>query len=158
MIWKHLHAAVAAAAIVAGAGSLQSQAADPMLGTWTLNTAKSKSPYSSGTSVISAVGDAVKVTATLVAKDGTRYAWEWTAKYDGKDVPVTGTTPFGSGGTASLTRVDTHTVKTVGKMKGRAMLTQTIVVSPDGRSRTVTTTGTDPNGQPVNTVAVYDKQ
>lgn len=148
-----------ALAIVGLAGAApHAQSADPMLGTWTLNTAKSRTPYKSGTSVIEPVGDGVKVTADMVGADGTAYHWTWTAKYDGKDVPITGTTPFGSGTVAALTRVDANTARIVGKRNGEVILTQTIVTSADGRTRTLTTTGKDAKGQTVETVTVYDKQ
>lgn len=156
MAWKHL---VAASAVVMLAGvTAHAQTADPMVGTWKLNVAKSKTTYKSGTSVIEAVGDAVKVTADLVGADGTAFHWTWTAKYDGKEAPVEGTTPFGPGATASITRVDPHTVKVVGKRDGKVILSQTIVVSADGKTRTVTTKGTDAKGQPIDTVSVYDRQ
>lgn len=156
MAWKHL---ITAAAIVAFAGTTaHAQSADPMLGTWKLNVAKSKTTYKSGTTVIEAVGDAVKVTADLAAADGTAYHWTWTAKYGGPDAPVTGTTPYGPGAVASLTRVDPHTVKVVGKRDGKVILTQTIATSADGKTRTVTTKGTDAKGQSIDTVSLYDKQ
>ena len=133
--------------------------ADPMLGNWKLNVAKSKTTYKSGTTVIEAAGDAVKVTADLAAADGTAYHWTWTAKYDGKDNPVTGTTPYGASGlVAALTKVDAHTAKVVGKKDGKVVMTQTIVTAADGKTRTVTTSGTDAKGQPINTVSVYDRQ
>jgi hypothetical protein len=148
-----------AIAVVACAGVAPlAQSPDPMLGTWKLNTARSKSPYKSGTSIVEAAGDGVKVTADMVAADGTPYHWTWTAKYDGKDVPITGTTPFGAGTMAALTRVDAHTAKIVGKKNGEVILTQTIVTSADGKTRTLTTRGKDAKGQPVDTVSVYDKQ
>jgi hypothetical protein len=156
MSWKHLFAAAAVVAFAATTAGAQS--ADSMVGTWKLNVAKSKTPYKSGTSVVEAVGDAVKVTADLVRTDGTAYHWTWTAKYDGKDVPITGTTPYGAGTTASLTRIDAHTVKVVGKRNGEVVLTQTIVTSADGKTRTLTTKGKDANGQAVDTVSVYDRQ
>ena len=150
--------AILVVAGLAGASAL-AQSGDPMLGTWKLNVAKSKTPYKSGTTVIEAAGDAVKVTADLAAADGTAYHWTWTAKYDGKDNPVTGTTPYGATGlAASLTRVDAHTAKVVGKKDGKVVMTQTIVTSPDGKTRTVTTKGTDAKGQTVDSVSIYDKQ
>jgi hypothetical protein len=156
MPWKHLFVA---ATVVAFAGSTASaQSPDSMVGTWKLNVAKSKTPYKSGTSVIEAVGDAVKVTADLVGTDGTAYHWTWTAKYDGKDAPITGTTPYGPGATALLTRVDANTVKVVGKRNGEVILTQTIVTSADGKTRTVTTKGKDAKGQPIDSASVYDRQ
>ena len=156
MTSKHLLAAVALVAL-AGAAPL-AQSPDSMLGTWKLNTAKSKSPYKSGTSVVEAVGDAIKVTADLVRGDGTAFHWTWTAKYDGKDAPITGTTPYGPGAVAALTRVDAHTVKIVGKRDGQEILTQTISTSADGKTRTVTTHGKDAKGQAIDTMSVYDKQ
>ena len=156
MTSKYLLAAVA---IVAHAGAAPlAQSPDSMLGTWKLNTAKSKSPYKSGTSVVEAVGDAIKVTADLVGGDGTAYHWTWTAKYDGKDTPITGTTPYGPGAVGALTRVDAHTVKIVGKRDGQEILTQTIATSADGKTRTVTTHGKDAKGQAIDTMSVYDKQ
>ena len=156
MTWKHL---LTAAALIGLAGvATPATAADSMVGTWKLNAAKSKSPYKSGTSVSEAVGDGLKVTVDLVGADGTPYHWSWTAKYDGKDVPITGTTPFGAGTMAALTRVDAHTARIVGKKNGEVILTQTIVTSADGKTRTLTTRGKDAKGQPVDTVSVYDKQ
>jgi hypothetical protein len=38
------------------------------------------------------------------------------------------------------------------------MTTQTSAVSSDGKTRTVTTKGVNASGQPVNNVAVYEKQ
>jgi hypothetical protein len=150
--------AVLVVAGFAGAAVL-AQSGDPMLGTWKLNVAKSKTTFKSGTTVIEAAGDAIKVTADLAAADGTAFHWTWTAKYDGKDNPVTGTTPYGATGlAASVTRVDPHTAKVVGKKDGKVVMTQTIVTAPDGKTRTVTTKGTDAKGQSVDTVAVYDKQ
>jgi hypothetical protein len=156
MAWKHLFVAATLAAVAAAPARAQS--ADPMLGTWKLNVAKSKTTYKSGTTVIEAVGDAVKVTADLAAADGTAYHWTWTAKYGGPEAAVTGTTPFGPGEVAALTRVDPHTVKVVGKRDGKVILNQTIVTSADGKTRTVTTKGTDAKGQPIDTVSVYDRQ
>ena len=156
MAWKHLFAAAALVAFAATPS--HAQPADPMLGTWKLNVAKSKTPYKSGTSVVEAVGDAIKVTADLAGGDGTAYHWTWTAKYDGKDVPITGTTPFGAGTVAALTRVDARTAKIVGKRNGEVILTQVIVTSADGKTRTLTTKGKDAKGQAVETVSVYDKQ
>jgi hypothetical protein len=135
------------------------QAPDPMLGNWKLNVAKSKTAYKSGTTLLEKAGDAVKATVDLVGADGTAYHWTWTTKYDGKDSPVTGNTPYGKGAmTASATKADSHTVTVVGKMDGKVVVTQTLKVSADGKTRTVTTKGTDAKGQPVDTVSIYDKQ
>jgi hypothetical protein len=44
------------------------------------------------------------------------------------------------------------------KKGGKVVVTGRIVVSADGRSRTVTTRGTNPKGKRVRNTAVYDKQ
>ena len=148
---------VVSAVAVAGAVAL-AQGTDPMVGSWKLNVAKSKSPYKSGSTVIEQVGDALKVTADLIGTDGTAYHWTWTAKYGGPEAPVTGTTPFGPGATAALTRVDAHTVKVVGKRNGEVVLNQTITTSADGKTRTVTTKGKDAKGQPADSMSYSARQ
>ena len=50
------------------------------------------------------------------------------------------------------------TSSTVASSPGKAKLTGRIVVSNDGKTRTVTTTATDAQGKKVTNVAVYDKQ
>ena len=49
-------------------------------------------------------------------------------------------------------------MQTVSKKAGKVTATQQSVVSADGKTRTVTTKGVNATGQPVNNVAVYDKQ
>jgi hypothetical protein len=45
-----------------------------------------------------------------------------------------------------------------GKKDGKVTLTGRIVVSANGRTRTLTTTGTDAKGKRFSNRAVYDKQ
>ena len=92
------------------------QAKNPLVGTWTLNVAKSKAPFKSGVTIIEAVGDGLKFVVDLEGKDGTKHHWEFTANYDGKDVPVTGSNPYGD--TVALTRVNARTIRTVAKNGG----------------------------------------
>src|SRR5215470_7824084 len=68
-------------------------AADPQIGTWKLNEAKSKIAAGSPkftTVVYEAAGDSVKVTVDGTGSDGKPAHNEWTGKFDGKDYPVTG--------------------------------------------------------------------
>ena len=141
------------------AGSALAQS-DSQIGAWTLNVAKSK--YSPGpvpksaTTKIEAAGNGTKVVVDQVLADGTTRRWESTAAYDGKDAPVTGNNPDAD--TIARTRIDATTVQTIQKKAGKVTLTQRSVVSADGKTRTVTTTGTNAAGQQVNNVAVYEKQ
>ena len=147
-----------AAVVVGGAsGTTLAQSDDPLIGTWKLNAEKSKpQSFKSGTTVIERAGEGVKFTVDLAGADGTAYHWTFTAKYDGKDYPATGNSPFGD--VAALTRVDPHTTRITVKQGGKESATQTIVVSADGKTRTVTTKGTDAKGRPIDSTSFYEKQ
>jgi len=132
-------------------------AADPQIGTWKLNEAKSKfSPGSpkNHTVVYEVAGDQVKVTVDGVDGKGQPLHHVWTGKFDGKDYAVTGN-PMED--TRAYKKVNDHTLTFDQKKGGKAVLTGRIVVATDGKSRTVTTSGTV-DGQKVTTTAVYDKQ
>jgi hypothetical protein len=128
------------------------------MGTWKLNEAKSK--FSPGapkntTVVYEAAGDSVKVTVDGVGADGKPSHNEWTGKFDGKDYPVTGDS---SADTRSYKRVDAHTLKLSNKKGDKVTMSGTATVSADGKTRTVTISGTDASGKKVSATAVYDKQ
>ena len=145
------------AALVGIAGVMVlAQSTNPLVGTWNLNVAKSKAPFTSGTTIVEAVGDGIKFTVDLVGTDGTKTHWEFTANYDGKDNPVTGNSPYGD--TVAVTRVNARTTRIVGKNAGKPTTTHTIVVSADGKTRTTTAKGTDTTGKPVDAVSFYEKQ
>jgi len=132
-------------------------AADAQIGTWKLNDAKSK--FSPGapkpvTVVYEAAGDQVKVTVDGVDGKGQPLHHVWTGKFDGKDYAVTGNPAEDN---RAYKRVNDHTLTFDQKKGGKAVITGRIVVAGDGKSRTVTTSGTV-DGQKVTTTAVYDKQ
>jgi hypothetical protein len=145
------------AAILLGVvcGTALAQSSDPLVGTWKVNAEKSKGSKG-GTTKIEAVGSGVKFDVEVVAPDGTVSHWGFTANYDGKDNPVTGSSPYGN--VVALTRVDAHTVEITSKQDGKPMVTSTIVLSADGKTRTTTTKGTDTKGQALDIVAFYEKQ
>jgi hypothetical protein len=152
-----LKRSLAAAVFVAMVGALAlAQSTSPLVGTWKLNVEKSKSPFKSGTSVIEAAGEGIKFTVDLVATDGTKSHWGFTANYDGKDVPVTGDSMYGD--TVAVRRVNERTITIAGKFKGKPTTTHTITVSADGKTRTSTAKGTDKSGKPVNSTSFYEKQ
>jgi hypothetical protein len=147
----------AAALVIVSSASMFAQASNPLVGTWKLNAAKSKgSTFKSGTTKVEAAGEGVKFTVDLVAEDGTASHWSFTANYDGKDVKVTGASPYGD--TAALSRVDARTTRIVSKRAGKVVMTQTIAVSEDGKTRTTTGKGTDAKGQPVDVMSFYERQ
>jgi hypothetical protein len=130
---------------------------NPQMGTWKLNEAKSKfaGKARNHTVVYEAAGDQIKVTVDGVDENGGAVHNEWTGKFDGKEYPVTGD---GSSDARSYRMVDKHTLALTGMKGGKQNLTGRVVVSADGKTRTVTTTSTDASGKKVTNVAVYDKQ
>jgi len=155
-----LFAVVALGLVAVLAGTALAQPTDPSIGTWKVNPAKST--YAAGTAPKGvttkheAAGVGVKSTVDSVDADGTVRHWTYASNYDGKDSPITGNCPYGD--SIARTRVDANTTRAVYKNGGTVTANQTSVVSGDGKSRTVTTTGTNAKGKAVNSVVVYDKQ
>jgi hypothetical protein len=130
----------------------------PQMGTWKLNEAKSK--FSPGaaknhTVVYEASGDSIKVTVDGVDGNGAATHNEWTGKFNGRFYAVTGDA---TSDMRSYRKINNHTLALTGKKGGKITLTGRIVVSTDGKTRTVTTTATDSKGKRVTNKAVYDKQ
>jgi hypothetical protein len=133
-------------------------ASDVSMGTWKLNEAKSKlapGMAKNTTVVYEAAGDNVKVTIDGNGNDGNPTHNEWTGKFDGKDYPVTGDPNQDA---RSITKIDDRTLAFKVKKDGKVTISGRIVVSADGKSRTVTTSGTDSKGKKLKSTAVYDKQ
>ncbi len=129
----------------------------PEMGTWKLNEAKSKlaGKARNHTVTYEAAGDQTKVTVDGVDENGAAVHSEWTGKFDNKDYPVTGDA---NSDVRSYRRVNSNTLSLTGKKGGKVTLSGRIVVSRDGKSRTVTTTTTNAQGKRVTNTAVYDKQ
>jgi hypothetical protein len=97
----------------------------------------------------------VKVTVDGTDGEGKPTHSEWRGKYDGKDYPVTGDP---NSDTRSSKKVDDHTLVITNKKGDKVGITARAVVSADGKTRTVTISGTDSKGQKYTSTAVYDKQ
>jgi hypothetical protein len=138
--------------------TLSAQAADPASGTWELNLAKSK--FSPGpapkslTRKFEVTGDTVKYDLTGMDAEGKPIHVTYTAKYDGKDYPVTGSADFDA---ISFKRVDGVTTQATLKKGGKVVQTSKRVLSKDGKTLTLTTTGTNANGEAVHNISVFDK-
>jgi hypothetical protein len=135
------------------------QSTDPWIGTWKLDTAKSKyspgpSPQSS-TITLEAVDGGIKQTTDTTPLSGPRTHAEVTAKFDGRDYPVKGNP---NADMQAFTKIDGHSYQVVGKKGGKVTLTSKIVISADGKTRTVTQTGTDGQGKAVNNTIVYGRK
>jgi len=133
-------------------------AANPNLGTWKLNEAKSK--ISAGTPknltvVYEAAGENIKGTIDGVDAQGKPTHNEWTGKFDGKDYPVTGDP---NSDTRAIKQIDEHNYELTVKKGDKVTMTGKAVISADGKTRTVTVSGTNAKGEKVKSTAVYDKQ
>lgn len=133
-------------------------AADVNTGTWKLNEAKSKvsagAPKNSMI-VIAAAGDSMKVTVDGVGADGKPSHNTWTGKFDGKDYAITGDP---ASDMRAYKPVDDHTLALTEKKGGKVTNSGKVAISANGKTRTVTVSGTDPSGKKVSITFVYDKQ
>jgi len=126
---------------------------------WKLNVAKSK--YSPGpapqslTVKVEASGQGEKVTNEGVNADGTPTMTQYTANFDGKDYPLTGSQIADK---VSLKRIDARTTVRTDKKGDKTVQTLTRVVSQDGKTMTVTIKGTNAQGQAVDNVLDFEKQ
>jgi flagellar hook assembly protein FlgD len=131
--------------------------ASPHMGTWTLNEAKSKIPAgaSKNTKVVyEAAGDQVKVIVDGIDAEGKPIHNEWTGKFDGKDYAVTGDPSIDM---RAYKQVNEHTLEMTFKHDGKVVGGGKVVVSADGKTRTVTNEWKDAKGKQFKTTGVYDK-
>ena len=146
--------------VAADVAQLSAQAKDPRIGTWKLNVAKSTydpgPPPQSQTLKVEPAGKGEKVTSESVTADGKKLTVTYTANFDGKDYPLTGSA-LGAD-KVSLKRIDARTTERVDKKDGKAVVTIKRVVSADGKTMTATAKGTNAEGKPMNNVAVFEKQ
>jgi hypothetical protein len=143
--------------ISAVAASLCLAADDAFMGTWKLNEAKSKigaGMPKNNTVVYAQSGD--EVTITVDGTNGGKAVHHvWTGKFDGKDYPAKGSDRQD---TRAYTKVDANTLTYKVKKDGKDVGSGKVVVSADGKSRTVTESNTGKDGKEATTTAVFDKQ
>ena len=140
--------------------------ADMLTGTWKLNVAKSKyspGPAPQGNTVkFTAIDGGIKLVADGVDSQGKKTHNEYTAKFDGKDNPtkpmLDGKANPNAADSVSYKKIDDNTYEATAKLKGKTLNTARHVISKDGKTRTVTTTGTNAQGQKLNDVTVFEKQ
>ena len=132
-------------------------AANPHMGTWKLNEAKSKLVPGMGkntTVTYAEQKDKIKITVDGVDKDGKPTHSVWVGKFDGKAYPVKGNLPYNS---VAYRVVNDRTNDITAMKDGKIGWSGQITVSADGKSRTVTTNGTGADGKKFSGKAVYDK-
>jgi hypothetical protein len=144
---------ISSAAIAAGS------AADPVVGTWKLNVAKSKfSPgpaLKSQTRIYSQSAQGITLNMKTVSSEGKETTTQTTYQFDGKDYPVTGVPDYDS---LSGKQIDTNTAEFTLKKAGKTIGTTRRTVSKDGKTLTATSKVTDAKGEKSDDVTVFDKQ
>ena len=149
-----------ALALTAVPAAVLAQMADPIVGTWKLDVAKSTykpgpAPKST-TIVVEQAGKGVKVAIDAVNADGSPLKWGFTSLRDGKtEAPTTGNPLFD---TVTATRESANEGTNLYKKGGKLVMTTKVAIAADGKTMTVTSTGTDAKGQAVNNVAHYARQ
>jgi hypothetical protein len=143
-------------AVFVVAGSLW--AADPFVGTWKMNGAKSKiasQAPKSFTMKIEALDNSLKWTSDMVAVDGTASNGAWSGKYDGEDYANTGSADYDA---IAAKRINANTFNSVLKKGGKVVGTGRGVVSKSGKTLTLTSKLKNAQGQDITDVIVFDKQ
>jgi hypothetical protein len=153
---------VAVAALLAVSSAVRSQGADPWIGTWKVNLAKStyspgpKPTVAATVKIESSPGGGIKTTIDGANAQGQPTHTETVGMFDGKDNPVQGAPAPNT--TTAYTRIDDRTFQGMGKVDGKATTTTKVTISADGKTLTATVTGQNAQGQTVNNVIVADKQ
>lgn len=151
--------ALLALAVFAISVGLQA-ADDPFVGTWKLDVTRSTyspGPASRGEILTSEPygKNGIKTTAKITDAQGKQSVTAYQGTFDGKDYPITGDA---NADTTSMTRPDAYTIVRTNKKAGKVTTTLRREVSKDGKTLTVTQTGTDIKGRTIHNVTIFDKQ
>jgi hypothetical protein len=159
--------------VVGGLGPLVAQeasgrqAVDPLIGTWSLNVAKSQfsgTPPKATTRTFDYTLDGmILVTIRTTNAQGNTSFVHWFLGLDGKEHPEFGR-PTGASPIWFLSAkiIDTHTKEILDRQvvapgQPQRIINYTFAVSPDGNTFTSTARSTNAQGEPRVTVQVYDK-
>ena len=133
-------------------------AADPFVGTWKLNLAKSKfttgAPYQEATITISESGNDLDTTLKGTAANGAPVSAHYTAPANGG----TGKIVEGPYDAVSGKILSAREREMSFSKGGKVLYTAHSKVSKDGKTLKVATKGTNAAGQAVEGVTLYDKQ
>lgn len=139
---------------------------DPFAGTWKLNVAKSKfagpgKPPKELIIIIQEEGDHAFDTVKGVAADGSPIFDKYTFPNSGGEVTVLeggGGFPPGTSGVLAKREADSRTKDWTIILPSRVVITEQDVLSEDGKTMLMTTKGNDAQGNPYETVQVFDRQ
>jgi hypothetical protein len=153
-----MFAAGALFALTAPLALASAQAADPAIGTWVLNVAKSKyggTAPKSATRTYTAVGKGYKFSSTVVDAAGKSTTTEFTVAFDGKPSPMTGSPTADA---ILVKRIDANSTESTLTKAGKVVSNNTRTISKDGKTMTSTAKSTDASGKTVTNFEVYEKK
>ena len=144
------------AVLVSGSTAL---AADSWLGAWKLDVAKSKfvpgpPPQAMAIKFEPAAGGRIRFTGDGVNGEGKAVHLEYTAPFDGTDIPWTGNA---NADTAAPRRIDANRYENIWKKDGKPVVTVTATVSSDGKTLTIIQRGKDAKGQVMDMTEVFER-
>ena len=120
-----------------------------------MQQARARDPHERGIDDVEATPAGIKLASEGTGPQGKPIHGGYTSEFDGKDVPWAGN-PMAD--TACAKRVDDNAYENVWKKGGKAVVTAKVAFSKDGKTLTITQTGTDAQGVAINAVQVYDRQ
>jgi len=133
--------------------------ADPLNGTWYLNPGMSR--FHAGPAVLKQTrtyevsADTVKQTQEGVDAAGKPTHSSFTAKYDGKDYPITGNP---DADTIAVKRVDKNTARSVLRKNGKVVQTTVRRMGKNGKTVTFKTQGTNARGERIDYELVFGRE
>jgi hypothetical protein len=136
------------------------QSGDAWVGTWVLDIAQSSfdpanlTPKSQ-TTRIALSGDSYTVVSDGLNAQGQKTHDETVYKFDGHDYDVKGAADPKT--TRTYTRVDDHHYSYATKVNGAITTPSRVAVTPDGKTRTITTNGRDSEGRIIRNFAVWTR-
>ena len=155
-----LFSAFVAALLTSGSALTAAEsAADPAVGTWKLNLAKSTfagiPAYKSQTRIYSRSGQDITLKMTTVSAEGKETTTQATYKLNGKDYPSMGNADFDS---LSGVQIDTNTVEFTLKKAGEPVGKIRRTVSKDGKTLTINYQIRNASGVQTGALTTFDKQ
>jgi hypothetical protein len=145
--------------VIGSAVTAAGPAADPIVGTWKLNLARSTfagvPAYKSQIRTYSQSGGGFTLKMTTVGEGGKETTTKATYKLNGKDYPSMGNPDFDS---LSGMQIDTNTVEFTLKRAGKEVGKIRRAVSNDGQTLTINFVISDAHGIQTAALTVFDKQ
>jgi hypothetical protein len=136
--------------------------ADPWIGTWKLNPAKSKAPegrlpHPSSTNIIEIQGEKMHMISIQTSTTGEEERVEFTAALDGKEYPVQVSPPVPQPYTISLKKIDSRTREFV-EVIGNLIIKGRDVLSEDGKSFSRIEDSKDAQDNDIRIIQFFEKQ